>query len=462
MMVHLATVESYYWLDDPNDGGGLLLLGFFTALVPTSQHEASKSIQWHFESSEEVISPYSLKSTQQTWMKIQDASEFQHSRCFVGWYERANVLLGTRRLESHLDSLTWSGLKPRERTLHSSGFQAGVQVTAGSGHMGPINLALQGTRNWIFQINVQQFTAPTQYSTAVTLSSNKVALVLDSESKQAWLIPKLSLVLHLCHKYFHEFKPPIGDIEDPIPFAEPAPNGSWATQQAIVAEGDTIVLGTLGQADTETLRQVFLRINTNLLDSVRTREKPRNALMFASEIMDMWDQPGTGSPLREVSITRGARSWTCLVSMVDVFCVCANIGPAIEPVPIPNNVCDCCMLPTNQYYLAAHMWCLEQLSRRARSSTNQLQYGMCKLGEDAFWVVQTSPWRRCGSEAHSSIWGDINLLDTLLQRVSNENNGKNKEVPKIVLHEPPPDTGVVVFGARRPKLLVKQSRSGQS
>jgi hypothetical protein len=87
---------------------------------------------------------------------------------------------------------------------------------------------------------------------------------------------------------------------------------------------------------------------------------------------------------------------------------------------------------------------------------------MCKLGEDAFWVVQTSPWRRCGSEAHSSIWGDINLLDTLLQKVSNENNGKNKEVPEIVLHEPPPDTGVVVFGARRPKLLVKQSRRAQS
>ena len=462
LMVHLATVESYYWLDDPNDSGGLVLLGFFTALVPTDQHEASKSIQWHFESSEEVISPHSLKSTQRTWIKIQDASEFQHSRCFVGWYERANVLLGTRRLETYLDRLTWSGLKTRERTLHSSGFQAGVQVTAGGGYMGPINLALQGTRNWIFQTNVQQFTAPTQYSTAVTLSSNKVALVFDSDSKQAWLIPKLSLILHLCHKYFHEFKPPVGDIEDPIPFAEPAPNGSWAAQQAIVNEGDTIILGTLGQGETESLRQVFLRINTNLLDSAKTREKPRKHLMFASEIMDMWDQPGTGSPLREFSATPGTEPWKCLVSMVDVFCVCANIGQAIEPVPIPNNVCDCCMLPANQFYLAAHMWCLEQLSRRARSSTNQLQHGMCKLGEDAFWFVQTSPWRRCVPEAHSSIWTDINLLNTLLQKVSNKNKGKNKEVPDIVLHEPPPDTGVVVFGAWCPKRLVKPSRREQS
>ncbi|KAN0102723.1 hypothetical protein V8E51_011036 [Hyaloscypha variabilis] len=462
MMVHLATVESYYWLDDRYDGGGLVLLGFFTALVPTSHHEASKSIQWHFESSEAIINPHSLESTQRTWIKIQDASELQHSRCFVGWYERANILLGTRRLETHLNSLTWSGLKTRERTLHNTGFQAGVEINTGSGYVGPINLALQAMRSWIFQTNVQQFTAPTQYSTAVALSSNKVALVMDSESKQAWLIPKLSLILHLCHKYFQEFKPRVGYIKDPIPFAEPAPNGSWAAQQAIVAEGDTIVLGTLDQADTETLRQVFLRINTNLLDSVKTREKPRNAVMFASEMMDMWDQPATGSPLREVNINRCARSWTCLVSIVDVFCVCANIGPAIEPVPIPNHVCDCCMLPTNQYYLAAHMWCLEQLSKRARSSTSQLQHGMCKLGEDAVWCVQTSPWRRCGPETHPSIWGDIDLLDTLLQKVSNENKHNDKEAPEIVLHEPPPDTGVVVFGARHPKILGKLRSRMQS
>ena len=465
MMVHLATVESYYWLNDPNDPndvGGLVLLGFFTALVPTAQHEASKSIQWHFESSEEVISPHSLKSTQRPWIKIQDASEFLNSRCFVGWYEIANVLLGTRRLETYMDRLTWSGLKSRERTLHSSGFQAGVQVTAGNGYMGPINLALQGTRNWIFQTNVQRFTAPTQYSTAVNLSSNKVALVFDSESKQAWLIPKLSLILHLCHKYFHEFKPPVGDSEDPIPFAEPAPNGSRAAQQAIVNAGDTIVLGTLGQTDTESLRQIFLRINTNLLDSANTREKPTKELMLALEIMDMWDQPGIGSPLRELGTTPGTETWMCLVNMVDVFCVCANIGQAIEPVPIPDNVCDCCMLPENQYYLAAHMWCLEQLSRRASSSTKQLQYGMCKLGEDAFWFVQTSPWRRCAPEAHSSIWADINLLNTLLQKVSNKNKGKIKDAPEIVLHDPPPGTGVVVFGARCPNRLVKPSRRHQS
>ncbi|KAK1460713.1 hypothetical protein CCUS01_08818 [Colletotrichum cuscutae] len=125
LMVHLASVENYYALH-----GGIVLLGFTTALVPVEQNKDSKSIQWHFEvtegSTDDFIEPAKLQTIQRTWTKFQSKSEFQGSKCFVGWFDKAHVLLGTRKLLERT-SMTWSQTEERLKTPHQKGIEAGGQ-----------------------------------------------------------------------------------------------------------------------------------------------------------------------------------------------------------------------------------------------------------------------------------------------------------------------------------------------
>lgn len=64
MMVHLASAENYYPID-----GGIILLGFFTAVVPIRRHQDSNTIQWHFEyvANDDTIYLSKLESIQGRW-----------------------------------------------------------------------------------------------------------------------------------------------------------------------------------------------------------------------------------------------------------------------------------------------------------------------------------------------------------------------------------------------------------
>ena len=101
MMVQLAAVDNYLWVDsenesnleestDSNISGGFILYGFYTALIPTQYDISSNSIQWHFERSpEQIINPFDLQATRTQWYKFRDYRFFESCTCFVGWCEVA-------------------------------------------------------------------------------------------------------------------------------------------------------------------------------------------------------------------------------------------------------------------------------------------------------------------------------------------------------------------------------------
>ncbi|KAK8091633.1 hypothetical protein PG997_001994 [Apiospora hydei] len=369
MMVHLASAENYHHVD-----GGTVLLGFFTALIPIRRHPDSNTIQWHFESigNDELIQPSKLKSIQRDWYKTSNLSELASSKCVVGWFEKANIMLGTSSLV-RANRFSWSnGIRSRHQTAHREGFEGGGQISFG---LGPINLSPQAISSWRFHSNVQRYKAPDQYTQAIRLSAHKVATVIDTGSKQAWLIPMLSLVLHLCHRYFQEVKL-VEELDDPIPFAEPSPDGSSAAIRALESEGDVVVLGKSGEPDCEFLRQLVLRINANLLDSSATREPPKRDIIYASELMDTVVQPANGSVLKEICASEDASSWKDLASKADVIGVCAGIGEVIQPILDPTKPvrpkCECLHLPRSLYLLAAHILVITNPPGQPEKSSSRL------------------------------------------------------------------------------------------
>jgi hypothetical protein len=321
MMIHLSGVENVYNIDQ-----GLIFVGFSTALVPTSYDETTNSVQWHFEEtnemSGELLRPCSLPSVLGGWYKTQDVNLFRKSKCFVGWFARANILLGTRLLviESQ-NKLNWSTeTKEHPQSLRMEGFGANGQLGF---TVGPINTALQLVKTWRFHSNVQHFRRHEQYGITLRLCCGNVAIIIDTESKQVWLVPMLSLVLHLCHRYFQEINCR-GHADDPLPFANPSPDGASEAARVLGSSGDVLVSGVAGDADAENLRQLFLRINTNLLNAEGTREQSNKKPLFASELMAMVTEPGRGSPLKKIKAIGDTESWVGLLARVDFVGVCVR------------------------------------------------------------------------------------------------------------------------------------------
>jgi hypothetical protein len=455
MMVHLSGVENVYNVD-----GGIILTGFFTALVPISYNENAKVVQWHFEEVRESdgrLRPCSLPSVRGNWFKTQDINIFRTSECFLGWFARANILLGTRQLL--VDSpnvLRWS---TETREHHQSVRREGFEVAGQLGFTaGPINTNFQLVRTWRFHSNVQHFHRQQQYSTALRLGRGNVAIIIDSESKQVWLVPLLSVVLHLCHRYFQEVNQG-SHMNNPLPFAEPSPDGALAASTVLEANGDTLVFGAEGEPDAENLRQLFLRINTNLLTAAGTREPSNRKTLFATELMAMATEPGRGSPLKKMKAPADSESWVGLFEKVDFVGVCSNIGQLIKPEPIPpRNPCTCISLPNDRYFLAAHMRCLDALSQREgygiRNSINQI----CRLGERVFWNTDRVYWTHCPAGAHDPIWTET---DRILQQISCKEKGKGGNLSRMngqATRRALPEDGAVVFGGDSSKRILQSWR----
>ncbi|CAG9947713.1 unnamed protein product [Clonostachys rosea f. rosea IK726] len=430
MMIHLAAVENYFFLDD-----GIILLGYFTALVPIEQQHGGRGMQWHLEfadGSDDCLHVSNLTSIKGEWFKTGEKSLLQQFKCFLGWSELANIAL------------------ERRQVARVEGFEAGVQAGF---TLGPIlNLAPKATRSWVFHSTVQHFGAPSSYMQAINLSRGKVALVLDSKTKQAWLVPFLSLALHLCQRYWQE----IGDMKSsPIPFANLQSDGAEAAFSALHSNGDLIVSGI--KEDGETLRSLFLRINSNLLQTQRTRAPSKQGRILASELLDIVIEPSRGSPLKRVDVPERTRAWLPLVEKVDCVGVCADLGLAIQPVKPQGRNCGCFALPEDKFYLAAHMWCLDQLAQKSGSGFDQIAQGKCRLGEGLIWNTECLQWANCTvNNRHVPVWSESRETSILQQVSGNRNDSDLRCLQGTICNGSMKKEGVVVFGdEEQPKRLEK-------
>ncbi|TIA33725.1 hypothetical protein D6C78_07349 [Aureobasidium pullulans] len=255
LMTSLAAVTSRYWLDTKHTAG-FILLGFFTALVPVSVH-ASGAVQWHFESksfempgsprsesvedrmnkksaSSDILSPLDLRSTHEHWVSIKDPSRFSTMRCFVGLWPQANILLGT---EDAGYTLGTSELSCLSKALHFDGTEFAGAL---GGAAGPLQPLLQGTAVYKLRSHVQQFDKAICYAAALNILTRQVALVYDCQSHVGWLVPQLSLLLHLCHVYYETYHGRSG-TPDPIPWAQPSPDGASAALEAFSGSSEVVV-----------------------------------------------------------------------------------------------------------------------------------------------------------------------------------------------------------------------------
>ncbi|KAG9565582.1 hypothetical protein KCU71_g5193, partial [Aureobasidium melanogenum] len=236
LMTALAAVETYHYLQHSDTTGGLILLGFFTALVPVSFHQ-SGVIQWHFEYSEtDILRPMDLESTQKPWEFVNAPSRLSGGRCIVGIWPQANIMLGVQGTRLDLED---SGLPHRSSVT----LPKGVEVTAGlSPSAGPVQVVAQITRSYEQVTTRQRFSRANAYVTALNRLSQAVSLIYDCKTHTGWLVPQMSLLLHLCHAYWARSitSKRNSNPTDPIPWAKPSTDGASAAFDAFTGSGDIV------------------------------------------------------------------------------------------------------------------------------------------------------------------------------------------------------------------------------
>ena len=435
-----------------------VLTGFFTALIPTRwEHSENRfNVQWHLvarDFDQGILDPRSLdfgdQSAHVNDLTPTDLERTLHDNpsttCFLGWCDNAHVLLGTRELQGELKSLLGSGLKERSETLHPTGYKLLVSGGVSGGPMAPGSLSLSGGADFAYKGNIQQFDHSMNFDTAIRESRTHVALVYDKHSEQSWLVPKLSLVLHLCHVYIRQHYS-TQTAWDTIPFAEPHSDGSLAVSNVLSGRGNTVIREMPGSSSGTTLAAVFLMANTNLTCTPKTGERVHRRLfitkIFMAELRDMVIQPLKGSPLREFSPKAARDAWKCLSDRADVSLACSGIGQAIRPAPPPqaNAGCRCTSVASKKGCIIAHMHCLNELAKRMGKDMTVSDNGAFKLNTGAYWHVQS--WLLSCPDTqpqHMMAWDD-SILQRIVKREKRAANlAQGRASWKFV-------TGAVVFG----------------
>lgn len=154
------------------------------------------------------------------------------------------------------------------------------------------------------------------------------------------------------------------------------------------------------------LRQLLVKLNSNLQITHDTKQSPKKILhrtteIYLSELQDQILEPVGGSALRSLNLSDwpSIQAWLDITQKVDSLLVCKNFDQAIVLVApscgtrvaamratqIPSHVhptsCSCARVPEGRGYLVAHAWCLQKVLRRPNPTTSKGKVTWIRNGE---------------------------------------------------------------------------------
>jgi len=180
LLIQMAAVEFAIKVND-----GIVLIGYQTALIPT--HVDEHFVQFHLEVSDTAqINPYTLPC--HNVPTPGDVAFFRGKECFVGWCESAKIHLGTKGL---VTSPKYSNAKGNSRRLAFSGMSAGFQVVSEA----TLQVRSSAQANFTFVSNRLNFSPSQIFIQMLKNASKELAILYDVDTKRAWMVPKLSLLL---------------------------------------------------------------------------------------------------------------------------------------------------------------------------------------------------------------------------------------------------------------------------
>ena len=348
---------------------GIILKGPFTALVPIAHY--SDSVQWHFigtNTGNERLATGSIGKHLTDWFETCDFDLLKEARTFLGYCRNAEIHLGTQDLD-------YSSIKRSDAQSERSrfGFTPKISFSVGSSGQGFFG-AMFGS-----EVVYNKGLRATIKSTDLFLedrlrrASEQPLLLYDTEKKRGWLVPELSVILHIVHVWAfwrHDLSP---NTVHNIPHAVISANGGMAAYDAIDKGRLLKVLPEGIERKPQFFIDViksFLTALESLKEEIITREDSSSSRPFRQPGLRGWDilDIVTRRQMfrrKEIPIMKSTGgNWDLLASenpeMIVLFG--EGLGEPIKPERHQRLCRTWTPVPEGKCYLTASIQCLEQLA----------------------------------------------------------------------------------------------------
>ncbi|MCJ1426934.1 hypothetical protein MMC29_004837 [Sticta canariensis] len=346
---------------------GMVLKGRSTILIPTDR--SSNSVQWHLISGvpEKRLSTKSIADhmPESPWFETCDFELLRTAKTFLGYCKNAEIHLGTNT--SSYGNIERSKAKYERFRLKTA---TTFPVTLGLSGMGFIgSVSSKFTLPNSLQATTRSVVAFLE--DRIEQARDQPLLLYDDESKRGWLVPELSVILHIAHTWVSK-QPDRSDTLNDIPHAAVSGNGGEAAYNAI-RKGREIKLRTgldgKPQFFIDLIKKLLIVLESRREDIIQKKLTSTHLLLTQPPLRG-WDfiDIATFSHLhgsKEVPINQSSGGqWDIIPAgnpgLVVLFG--KGFGEIIKPARNENICRSWNPIPEGCDYLTASVFCLEKLA----------------------------------------------------------------------------------------------------
>jgi hypothetical protein len=402
MMTDLAGID-FPVVED----GGIRLEGFYTLLYPicrTNTMYSGTSLQWHLYCASEderancyALEDFKARDPPKTWYQTKDLEDLRLSgRHFLGWCSHAIVELGTKQQD--YDRVSWTKASVKEKSAVESSLTVALNLSAHGVGLG-VNKTWKkaSTARNPFEDREQNFIQN------ILFGMKQQVLLYHWSKRQAWLVPKTSVLLHMVLTRMHSMAKNDPNLVFQYPFAEPGHDGGKNAYETLKAHRDDVL--PLGEPEAPYSLKDLAKMFLYAFDKLGRRSKNRfKAKVEGWELMDLVSPPQYFDYKQDSLSISLFGGWAKLRPKVPLVLFYDGIKDPIVPAD-RARVCETWRhMPANQNLMTTTMVSLTDFAQRFQDLRT------CgRLTNVCFWNSQNPPFEhgrdRCqGCDPLQSIW----------------------------------------------------------
>ena len=320
---------------ETSDASGLVLRGHRSLVYPVCR--IGDCVQWHFQHVD--LTDYSelQEESMSAHLKNESLTELRSApRHFLGLWAKPEITLGTDRV--NYASLTWSSLDEVRETTTKDGIELGGGIS--------LPKILNVTLNKTYKIaNCQRNVYMIDFEGKLQSLVNFPVILYSPIERRAWLVPYVSVLLHLARaRAYHQ-----RSLGYHIPGCEPAADGGSSALQTIMRHRrDPVKKATpggyqdhqeLGMTVQDYVNEVWTALDKVTLETCKAKRLFRNQIIGyeAADVAKM----KTTLRMKRKDLGIFSTSWTPLLSEIKLALFYEGLfDPILAQLgSIPNTHC---------------------------------------------------------------------------------------------------------------------------
>jgi hypothetical protein len=371
---------------------GVHLEGLYTMLYPMEISRGdSDCLQWHLysASAEEMANEKSLASFKRAampkrWYRTDTLKELQKPhRHFLGWCESSIITLGTRDQSYSNVKSSSADIKESITADLATTLALGVNIHGVGPTISKSYQRLPAERN-LFEGLKQN------YDTRLLWAQKDQVLLYHWKRRQAWLVPKTSVLLHLIITSMHKMTSEDTTLSFEHPYTMPSYDGGRNAYATLMTHWNY----QLAFTRPEPLWKFATRFLGAFDLLIRGSVKSLNRDILGWEFMDLVIPPTRSyCKFARLPISAMVGGWGKLLPDIPLVLFYDNIDDPILPLPHQTRagLCQGRRMPCQEDFMGATVKSIQNFAERKEGDL--LKYG--QLSNTCFWHSPKPPFSRC-------------------------------------------------------------------